>query len=124
MCHEYCVTFPLSHITCHMSHVKCHMSTVTHHLSLMPTATGPHLANFPTMHSRLVSKEQKPKNIKHTNFIKTLQKKGVLSFPILAIRSLTRNLQLFRLWLSKEGTYIFLNTHTDIAYTRLNPPRG
>ena len=38
------------------------MAPVTYPLSLMPTATDPHQANSPTIHSTLVGKD--PKNVK------------------------------------------------------------
>ena len=85
----------VSSVTCHMSHVMCHLSPVTYHLSLMPTATDPHPANSPTMHSWHVCKDPKTKEVEKRKIIDTLKKKGVLSFPILAIRSLTRSLVLF-----------------------------
>ena len=56
------------HVMCHVSRlilhvlcVICHMSLVTFHLSLTPiaTATYPPPANSPTMHRRLVFKDQK-----------------------------------------------------------------
>ena len=55
----------MSQVKCHMSPISCHMSHITYHLSLMPTATNPHPANYPTMHyalctmhSRLVWEDQ------------------------------------------------------------------
>ena len=60
------VIYHLLGVMCHMSHVTCHMSHVTFSLSpmLRATATGPPLANFPTMHSKLVHQDrtQNPKN--------------------------------------------------------------
>ena len=54
-----------------------------------------------------------------------LKKKGVLSFAISAIRSLTRSLQLSRFHFSTEGTlYTHTYTHTDIATYGKNRPRG
>ena len=44
----------VSRVMCNMSRVMCHMTRDTYHLSLMPTATNPHPANSPNMHSRLV----------------------------------------------------------------------
>ena len=56
---KFCVTCRISRITCHVSREPYHVNRVTCHLSLTPTATAtdpPH-ANFPFMHSRLVSKD-------------------------------------------------------------------
>ena len=61
----------VSHFTCnvsctmyHVTHVACRRSPVICHLSLMPkaTATDPPPANSPTMHSRMVGKDQKNQN--------------------------------------------------------------
>ena len=48
----------------HLTHVACHRSPVICHLSLMPkaTATDPPFTNSPTMHSRMVGKDDKNKN--------------------------------------------------------------
>ena len=45
---------------CHMSGVMCNMPHVAFHMSLTPTATAtyPAPANFPTIHSRMVHKDQ------------------------------------------------------------------
>ena len=50
----------VSNVRCHMSNVMCHVSPVTCHMSLRPTATAtdPPTANSPTIHSRLVCKDQ------------------------------------------------------------------
>ena len=72
----------------------CHMSHFTYNMSLMPIATDPHPANSTTMHSRLVCKPKKHKGLKKKEKSLKRFKKGVLSFPIIVIRSLTRSLQL------------------------------
>ena len=53
----------LSHVTCHMQSVACNRSLVTCHLSLMPTAIATEPPNSPTIHSRLVCKDQKTPKI-------------------------------------------------------------
>ena len=90
------------------------MLPVTYNLSLIPSATDPHPANTTTIPSRLVCKEQKTK----TKKLKTHKRK------ILAIRSLTRSLQLSRSWLLREGTHTITHFYKDIADTRLIWPRG
>ena len=70
-CHVSCVTCKVSNVVCHLSFVTCHLSPVTIHLSLTPTPTptDPPPANSPTMHSRVVHKnnnKQTHKKIKHT----------------------------------------------------------
>ena len=115
MCYASRVTWYVSRATCHVLCVTCHLIPVTYHLSLIPTATDPHPANSPTMHSRLVHKNQKPKKVeKRKNFVETQffsnisntlfdQKSPVLSVPVVG---------------GGEICYI------DIATTRLNLPRG
>ena len=64
---------------CHTSHVTCHVLRVT------ATATNPPPANSPTIHSRLVHKNKKPR--------KNFKIKNCDGRPILAIRPFTRGLQ-------------------------------
>ena len=81
-----CVTCHMSYFTCHMSHVICHMSSVmcnvssvtchlsrvTCHISPTPTATAtdPPLANYPTIHSRLVHQDRTKKTKKYVKILK------------------------------------------------------
>ena len=61
-------------VVSHMSCATCHVSNVACHLSLTPTATAtdPHPANSPSMHSRLVCKDPKKSQDKnHSVFHKT-----------------------------------------------------
>ena len=107
-----------SHVTCHMSHVTCHMPPVTYNLSLMPKATDPHPANYTIMDSRLVCKDPKTKKVrKHKKLSNCFKKRVFFSFPILAIYSSTRSLQLSGFQSLTEGTYIFV-VHTNIANSR------
>ena len=54
---------------CYVSHVGCHLSPINCHLSLTPSATvtDPPPTNSPTMHSRLVCKDQKKTKTKNPN---------------------------------------------------------
>ena len=103
-----------------MSCVTCHMSHITYNLSLIPKATYPHPANFTNMQSKLVCED--PKNCRKNP--KKNNQKGVLNFPMLAIRAVTRSLQLSQFRLFTEGTYIIRYFYMDIVNTRLNLPRG
>ena len=47
------VTWYVSHVACHMPHVTCHIS-----ITSTTTAIDPAPANFPSMHSRMVCKDQ------------------------------------------------------------------
>ena len=117
MCAVY-NTDPKKNIICHMSHVP-------YHLSLMQTATDPHPSYSPTMHNRLNAKIQKHKKLEKTpKIIKTLKKKGVVSFTILAILSLTRSLQLCGFRALTEGFFLYNFFKKDIVSTRLNQARS
>ena len=105
----------VKNVMCRVSRVMCHVSRVTCHLSLTPTATAtdPFPANSPIMHSRLVRKKtqkfQKQKNIKTA---KAQKSRGM---PILAIHSLTRNLQST----GKRGFHDGTHTHTTDGHCDL-----
>ena len=67
-----------------ISRVTCDMSPVTYHTSLKLTATDPPPANSPTIHNRMVRKDQKTKCKKrNANNHKNAQKKGVSFFNII-----------------------------------------
>ena len=118
MCYVSCVTFHMSHVLCKISHVMCqmsnvicHQSPVISHLSLMPTATEPHPANFPTMHGRLVCndlKTQKQKKRKET--FKRCKNRGFLVFQN------QQSIQLSCFQLSTEETYIFFYFYKHCYY--------
>ena len=104
---------------CHMFRATCCMSPVTYNLSLMPTATATFHppANSPTMHSRLVCKDQKKtKNAK--NQLSLLKIKLSSRYPILAIVSLTRGLQSTRKCGFQEGT-TYVIQHTTFGHCNL-----
>ena len=81
----------------HVTHVAYCRSPVICHLSLMPKATATDLppANSPTMHSRMVGKDQKNqnKNLNKRERKKTCKSKMSRGRPNLRLRSLTRSLQ-------------------------------
>ena len=60
MCLASCVMFPVSYVLRHVSYVLRHVSCVLCPISLRPTApaTDPPHDNSPTMHIRLVLKDQ------------------------------------------------------------------
>ena len=94
-CHMSCITCHVSCVMCHILCVMCHMSRVSCHLSLAPTgtATDPHPANSPIMHSRLVCKDHKTKQKyqKAKNHWNNKTPKMCRGIPILAIWSSTRS---------------------------------
>ena len=73
LCHVSCVGCVMCHVPC----VTCHMSPVTRHQRQLPQPhTFPH-ANCPTMHSRLVCRDQKhPKTFKIQMLFKSMGKKN------------------------------------------------
>ena len=73
----------------------CYVSHVIRHMSHIPTATYPHPADSPTMHWRVVKGTQKHLVCSAKNHC-IAPKKGVLSIPIIAIRSATISLQFFQ----------------------------
>ena len=101
-------------------------------MSPMQTATATDLpaGNSPTMHIRLVCQDRKccilepaylpKKPITKKKIFKSHQKKGFLSFVILAICSLTISLHSTHFRVPAEGK----EPHMDIVTYRLNQPRG
>ena len=89
-CNVSCTMYPVTHVAFCRSPVICH-------LSLMPkaTATDPPPANSPTMHSRMVGKDQKNqnKNLNKREREKKCKSKMSRGRPNLRLRSLTRSLQ-------------------------------
>ena len=111
----------MSHVTCHMSSAICHLSPLTCHLSptATATATDPHPASSPTMQSKLICQDNHPPPQKN---IKAFRTAKILSFAILAIRYLTRSLQLSLIRSPLEGTEK-QQTNRYIAMYRLNWPK-
>ena len=104
--------------------MSCHLSPVSNANS-HSHSRRPSPAKSPTMHRRLVHKgrTKNPILILQNPFLfKTYQRKGVLSFAILALHSSTRSLQLSWFSLPLKGTDIQQTTNGHWTY-RLNGPR-
>ena len=94
----------------HVSPVMCHISRVTNYLSPVTNGnnhrTSP--ANSPTIQSWLDHQDRtqakSPNFFLNQQCLKTFFFKGLLSFEILAIPSLTISLQLSWFWAPTEGT--------------------
>ena len=107
----------ISHM-CHWSPVSCHMSPSTCHQHQQPQPQ-----TFPLLTPSICAVVHQDRTNKTLNQFKTQNlskhsKKGVLSFSILAIHSLTRILHLSWFCLPMEGTDRWQKTN------RLNRPRG
>ena len=96
----------MSGVMCQASRVTCHKSCVACHLSLLPTATAtdPPPADSPTMHNRLVLKDQTTQTIKNSKSHQNRKTTKISrSMPTLLICSLTRSVLSTRKQVSKHG---------------------